>query len=333
MTKLKIDPEFRDKIPPMTDEQFNGLRDDILRDGYVRDPLVVWEEENTLLDGHHRWKIICENWEELKDKYTIVYMSFPNRWAAMEWICRNQLNKHNLNDEQVTYITGEMYKARKKSVGNHAERGANGKYLAGKNYRQGDCLSEEDRALQIQEEYAKRREIKDGVAGIIARELDIGERTVRNAEKFHDGVDALREVSPEAADKVMRGRSGVLKKDIIDLLKKSSEEKESFAADVLSGAAKKKTVSHLKPTKRDKEALVKTEKIIADMYNADSVPDYTIEFLLEDIQINGEKYVSLLRNTLKDRNALLTEETRPVVANAIDRIINRIISVKELVST
>lgn len=311
MNKLKIDPEFRDKIPPMTDEQFNGLRDDILRDGYVRDPLVVWEEENILLDGHHRWKIICENWEELKDKYTIVYMSFPNRWAAMEWICRNQLNKHNLNDEQITYIQGEMYKARKKSVG--AQKGNSN---AEKRCAQNEHMEKPLRTAEA-----------------IAQELGIARETVKRSEKFHDGIDALRDVSKEAADKIMRGGSGVLKRDVIGLLKKSPEEKESFAADVLSGVAKKKTVSHTKPTKRDKEALVKTEEIIADMYNADSVPDYTIEFLLEDIQINGEKYVSLLRNTLKDRNALLTEETRPVVANAIDRIVNRIISVKELVST
>ena len=36
---------------------------------------------------------------------------------TFEWIFRKQLNKHNLNDEQITYITGEMFKARKKSVG------------------------------------------------------------------------------------------------------------------------------------------------------------------------------------------------------------------------
>jgi len=36
----------------------------------------------------------------------------------------------------------------------------------------------------------------------IAKELGVGQKTVERAEKFAKGVDALKEVSPEAADKV-----------------------------------------------------------------------------------------------------------------------------------
>lgn len=320
MIQLKIDPEFRDKIPPMTEEQFNGLREDILRDGYVRDPLVVWEEENTLLDGHHRWRIICENWEILKDNFNIVKMTFPDRWAALEWICRNQLNKHNLNDEQITYIRGEMYKARKKT-----EAFKGNQYTvqsgAGKNDRHQPERTESGRLVS-----------KDGVAGVIAKELNIGERTVRNSEKFHDGVDELRKVSPEAAEKVMRGGSGVRKQDVMTFPTKSPEEQSKFASDVISGEVKKKQKNHHSQTKAEREAIKATEAIISDMYDTSSVPEYTLDFLIEDIQLNGNKYVDLLRNTLKDRNTLLTAENRPSIAAAIESIIIKIKYIKELVN-
>lgn len=311
MDKLKIDPEFRGKIPAMTEEQFSGLREDILRDGYVRDPLVVWQEENTLLDGHHRWRIICENWETLNDKYTIYYKSFPNRWAALEWICRNQLNKHNLNDEQITYITGEMYKARKKSNGGDRRS-------AEFSVDQNDPLKDKPKST----------------AEAIARELGIAEPTVKRAEKFHDGVDAIREVSKEAADKVMAGGSGATKKEVKEFPAKAPEEQAKFISDVLSGAKKAERKQSTNPrgyTKEDRSERAKTEAIVADMYDASSVPEFTLDFLLEDIDANGMEYVSMLRNTLIDRSTLLTEENKPSVAFAIEKIINEIQKVKELV--
>ena len=36
----------------------------------------------------------------------------------------------------------------------------------------------------------------------IAKELGVGQKTVERAEKFAKGIDALKKVSPEAADKV-----------------------------------------------------------------------------------------------------------------------------------
>ena len=37
--ELKIDPEFRDKIPPLTDAEFEQLRENILADGEVYEPI------------------------------------------------------------------------------------------------------------------------------------------------------------------------------------------------------------------------------------------------------------------------------------------------------
>jgi len=87
---FKIDAEFMAKIPKMPDDAMQGLRADIIGDGYIRDPLVIWKEENTLLDGHHRWEIKKSAPEKISDSIPVEYRSFDDRWAAIVWICRNQ---------------------------------------------------------------------------------------------------------------------------------------------------------------------------------------------------------------------------------------------------
>ena len=51
MTNLKIDPEFQSQIPPLTDDEFKQLEENILKEGKLLSPLIVWG--NTLLYGRH----------------------------------------------------------------------------------------------------------------------------------------------------------------------------------------------------------------------------------------------------------------------------------------
>lgn len=39
---ILVDEEFKNLIPPLTEEEFSGLKENILSEG-VRDPLVVWK--------------------------------------------------------------------------------------------------------------------------------------------------------------------------------------------------------------------------------------------------------------------------------------------------
>ena len=52
-----IDNEFRSLIPPLTDEEYEGLKASILAEG-CRDALVLWGD--TLIDGHNRYQICTE---------------------------------------------------------------------------------------------------------------------------------------------------------------------------------------------------------------------------------------------------------------------------------
>lgn len=109
---LKIEPEFRDKIPPLTEAEFQQLRENIMEAGEVYEPIRVWN--GVVVDGHNRLKVIQEQPEI---KWSVREMEFADKWAAFDWMYRNQLGRRNLTDEQRTYMIGKMYEVRKKSSG------------------------------------------------------------------------------------------------------------------------------------------------------------------------------------------------------------------------
>src|SRR4030042_2393245 len=86
-----IDEEFSKLIPPMSDDEFNALKESIVEEG-CRDPLVLWD--NIIRDGHNRYKICMENGIVFKR----VEKNFDNRDDAKLWILKNQFGRRNLTD-------------------------------------------------------------------------------------------------------------------------------------------------------------------------------------------------------------------------------------------
>src|SRR5262249_44955931 len=95
------------------EEERAELEANILEAGACRDPLVGWEEANTLLDGHQRLAI-CTKYEI---PYQIVWVRLPNRQAAKEWMIATQLGRRNLTPEQFSYFRGQLYNAAKQAHG------------------------------------------------------------------------------------------------------------------------------------------------------------------------------------------------------------------------
>lgn len=303
---FKIDPEFEEKIPKIGDDEFKQLRENILTAGEVYEPLVVWD--GVLVDGHNRWKVIQEKPEV---KWRTREMDFPNKWAAFEWMYKNQLGRRNLTDEQRTYTVGKMYEARKNSVGGQA-----GNVNAQKN-------ESEQRADSFSPK-AKRKE----TAVEIAEEQGMNPRTVYKAANYAKGVDVLREVSPEAADKVLNGKTGVTKTDVQELAKAEPETIEAFAKAIEEN---KKPVRPKRPpkTEEEKRDLAEIEAIMRDMRDPTTTPEFTIDFLIEDIELNGQTYVDLLANTIADRKNLATDENKPLIVAAINKVVDGILKVRD----
>ena len=105
---LKIDPEFAEKIPPLTEEEYTQLEANILAEGALLSPMIVWN--GVIVDGHNRYRILQEHPEitfEVREK------EFENRFEAIAWICRNQLGRRNLTEIQKRMLIGKQYEAEK----------------------------------------------------------------------------------------------------------------------------------------------------------------------------------------------------------------------------
>jgi hypothetical protein len=109
---LKIDPEFRDLIPPLSDVELKQLHDNLSNQGCLN-PLIAWKEEFVLLDGHNRFAF-CSNHEIV---YEVKQLSFLSRDAAKDWIILNQLGRRNVSPDTAARLRGQLYLSRKKTVG------------------------------------------------------------------------------------------------------------------------------------------------------------------------------------------------------------------------
>jgi len=105
---ITINPELQSLIPPLTAEEYVQLETNILQDG-CHDPLIVWQEEQTLLDGHNRHDI-CERHGL---DYRTQELSLPDLDTAKAWIIANQLGRRNLTPEQISYFRGKQYEMQK----------------------------------------------------------------------------------------------------------------------------------------------------------------------------------------------------------------------------
>lgn len=301
MTELKIDPEFRDKIPPLTDEEFKQLEENILSDGEVYEPICVWN--GVIVDGHNRYKIVQEHPEI---PFKVKYMEFADKWEAFEWMYRKQLGRRNLTEAQKDYMVGKMYEARKKSVGEHT----------------GNQYTEMESGQNVH--IPDRREIKDGTAGQIGKEFGITSRTVRRNEKFAKGLDALKEVSPEAVDKILKGESDVSKVDVAELRDQSIGERKDFANRVLDSSSKGK--EHKKKevdTKTKSKRSLAGEKIVAGrnlskrideidkmMSDTTRVSNYTAKDAVEEFEVIMDEFMSKLRRVIQVRSNVVKGNDR-----------------------
>lgn len=110
MKTLIVDPEFRDLIQPLTDEERSGLESLLKRDGCI-DPLSIWN--NTILDGHNRYEI-CN---KLGIKYDTKNINAESREEAKKWIIQKQLGRRNLQLYQrakLVLLRDTLYKSQGK---------------------------------------------------------------------------------------------------------------------------------------------------------------------------------------------------------------------------
>lgn len=199
MDKLIIDPEFRDKIPPLTEDEFTLLEENILSDGAVFSPLIVWD--GTILDGHNRYEIIQKH-PELT--YAVHKVSFANRYEAISWICKHQLGRRNLTPQQKKYLIGQRYEAEKMAHGG-------------------------ERVATVQNEPLPS---SHKTRAQIANDTSTSESYVMRAGWYAQGVDAAEEALPGIKQEILTGAIKPTETAVAAVAKAAPEERPRLAADL-----------------------------------------------------------------------------------------------------
>lgn len=286
---FRIDEEFKHKIPPMEPEAYEGLRADILADGYVRDPLVVWKEENILVDGHHRWRIISENMELLKDKYTVDYKSFPDRWAAIAWICANQLHKHNMTELQRIKLLQEEHDARQ-----HSEKFKGNQYVK---VGGGEIL---------QHHVSEAEHKKNKTRAEIAEEHHITPGAVKAAVEIGRGIDRAAEVDPEFKREVLSGEVKAKKTDLAEIRKMQDDEEVKEAIEVIRNPEKKKEAGV--STKEVRDRFAKIRDVARRMGQGHSAN--TFDDILTLLNAASDDFIWKIRRTIEGEKDALKKDDR-----------------------
>lgn len=245
--ELRVDPEFEGKIPPLTDEEFQQLESNILADGIVINPIIVWN--GVIVDGHNRFRIV-ERHPEIQ--YTTHEKQFDDRFAVIAWICKNQLGRRNLTPEQKKYLIGKQYEAEKASHG--AKDGFRGNQHT-------NLVKCQLGTLPEQADTADR----------IAKENGIGRRTVFRAEAFSKAVDIADEVEPGIRSELLAGEIKATEKDIRELVAAEPEDRPALVEKLRKPPSKRdKDPPKKKAPDEDEPDLELIQKIADDMLEARS---------------------------------------------------------------
>ena len=184
------------------------------------------------------------------------FMDLPDLEAALEWVDRNQLGRRNLTDEERAVVIGRLYERRKRQG------------------RRTDLTSGQiDQRLTTAEQ--------------IARELKIGEKTVRRAAEFLRAVEVIRQADPQAAERILRGEL----KDALTNLPRVYREDKKVIERVADQIARGK-VSRVEDALRNARIKIKPwDRMRAIL---PSLSEWEMRLLRESIEAFGVQYPILI---------------------------------------
>lgn len=232
-SQLNINQKFKNLIPPLSKDEYEGLKESIKIDG-CRDSIVVWN--NTIIDGHNRYEI-CQS---LGISFTTVTKEFDDENEAKIWIIHNQFSRRNIN----AYTRAELAlkledMLREKAKKNMSKGGGDKKSDDYKNKKSGlsnwtnpindlnsniEKDANEDESIKTINTRKKLAETAKTGYGTIARVKKINEKADDDTkQKLRDGhltiYQVYKKIKDEEKGKTLESR----KKQILEQTKKELE--------------------------------------------------------------------------------------------------------------
>ena len=206
--KLQINPEFENMIPELTDDELSQLEENILAEGRIVNPIVVWN--GVIVDGHNRYKIAQKH---PHIQFTVHEKEFESEQEAQIWICSNQLGRRNLTEQHKKYLWGKRYNLECDRAKFH-----------GNQYTRSDESGEGGN---------RPDQNSHGTRSRIADELGVSEWQVRSSAEFSKGVDAAEEVMPGIKNKILTGTVEASYKDVVAIGKMPPQKRAEAVEELV----------------------------------------------------------------------------------------------------
>ncbi len=251
--ELIIDSEFKNLIPPMKLEEFQGLKENILNNGYdILYPIVIWN--NIIIDGHNRYSICSE----FNIKFSVSEKNFDDRFEVMNWIINNQLNRRSMTNEQRAYLIGKRYQEEKKEESRPKTK---------------------DNVVPL----ITIRPTDSKIEQKLAEKYKVSPNTVRKAEKFANAIDEVANNASINPYKILGREIKATRKDIVELSKKPAEVQKEIIEKI-----EKKEIPNIKTALKEIE-----DEVIFNEISEELDEEQETDYKKNEEQENEKEYSNL----------------------------------------
>lgn len=296
MKELKIDPELRDLLPPITDEEYKQLEKNILKNGFDKNfPIMEWN--GFIVDGHNRYDICKKN--NVTD-YTVGTLAYKTKEEVMEWMLDIQLGRRNLSPIQRIAVA-EKYRP-----------------IYEKQARENQLSGLKQNQISVSQNSSKRNPIENkiDVRAKLAETANVSTDTYSKGKKILDSDN--NEVKNAVLSGDMSINAGYNK------IRKSEKKKENIKAESTNAGTQQ--IKPSVPLQSKSQISDEVKQICTDLKTVkskeylDSVWDYKIS-IIECMNADFETYYNGFVSILNDMNGRVSEkELEECIINAENNI-------------
>lgn len=211
--ELKIDDEFKNLIPPLSADEYQQLKQNLIQEG-CREAILTWD--GYIIDGHNRYEI-CNR---VGIPFQVYSLNLHSREEVIAWICANQLGRRNISGETRKYLIGKRYEA-EKVIGTANAVGSN-QYVRKVDGPKMWAHPNSNRTLQK-------------TAARLGREYHISHATVNKYAIYAHALDMLGKKEPEIVPKILSGRVKLSHENVVELSKLPNADVKRLSQQISNG--------------------------------------------------------------------------------------------------
>ena len=173
--RLAVDKEFMQLIPPLLDEEYKQLEQNILAKGKCLNAILLWD--GMIVDGHNRFYICMKHGIE----FEVKDMHFDSREEAKLWILENQLGRRNLTDAARIALALRKEELLKRLAKERQSRAGGDKSRAGALFTKSSTTAKE--SINVEKSLAKEAGVGQGTLQRYAQIMKEGNPALIEAVK------------------------------------------------------------------------------------------------------------------------------------------------------